>query len=799
MGIEYSFSDTETGGMLEDGGHEQRYEQAFQLAIVATDAEFNEIETHDLRARRKPNYIPSAGAQATTGILPKETDTYKTSEYDMATSMFNYIKANPGSTWIYWNMKFDTPVKRQTSFRALRDPLPTTSNGNTRADGMRIFKAAYCFDTQSKMVFPTGYQNKPSLKLGNVAAANGVVLIGAHDGVNDTRALMRVCKVIKDRDPKTWDHMMNLRTAQGVDNFLSENLLFMWTPPDATTYYTSAFCYVAHKGQGLVVSQSTNLKKSSNELLIANLAVDPETWRHKSDRDLLLILKGRNPDNPSEWLPSQDQPFKIIKRNDQPVMWPYMDDPCLIPGDTARSFTDREREVSRRRDSRLSALTREELEARRQSIQGDKALCDRLSVLADRMWKIWDNDKKMWVERDSGPKLLEDRIYDGIGLNMPQKENGQLRMFRNWFHSRPWEEREDIAMKFGELFKKPDEALRQSDSVQYEQQKTWRDYAVTMKRLAMIVLYEQERVHDCPGAYLKDPANRYWVEQYIYTRMTQPAVDSKGEPLKKPKYRTLDDAERLANDDLTRYHRELDTKRQRGELTPDLSEEYARRIEMTETCLEYYAEMRANLKEPVAPPPAVTRPTAEPPVSPYILDQYHAPDDHDPHCAKNPVYGSTPMLAPAPVPKPAPKPAAKTARAAAPTPAFEAAKKPAPKTNKAKKKKAAKAKAKATNKPKPNTAPAKSAIAKAAESIGKPAIVPKPLAEKRPVQGALFTRNGNPTRQAFMGVARRSPSTALNIQGHKAAVVTPAKPAQKAAKPTAKTAAPAAKKTKREP
>ncbi len=783
MGVEYSFSDTETGGMLEDGGHEQRYEQALQLAIVASDKDFNEIEVHDLKARRKASYVLSAGAQATTRIHPAEADAYKTSEYDMATAMHDYIKTNPATTWVYWNMKFDTPIKRQTSFRNLRDPLPTTSNGNTRADGMRVFKAALCFDTQSKLVFPTGYQNKPSLKLGNVAAANGVVLIGAHDGVNDTRALMRVCQTIAQRDPKTWEHMMNLRTAQGVDSFLSENLMFMWTSPDATSYYTSAFCYVAHKGQGLVVSQSTNLKKSSNEILIANLAVDPETWRHKSDRELLLILKGRNPDNASEWLPAQDQPFKLIKRNDQPVMWPYMDDPCLIPGDTTRTFTDREREVSRRRDSRLSSLSREELEARRKSIQEDPELCNRLSVLADRMWKIWDNEKKMWVERDGGPKLLEDRIYDGLGLNMPQKENGQLRMFKNWFHTRPWEQREEIAVKFGELFAKPDEALKQTDAVKYEQQKAWRDYAVTLKRLAMIVLYEQERVHECPGAYLKDPASRHWVEQFIYTRLTQPAVDSKGEPLKKPKYRTIDDAERLAHADITRYHEEIVKKRQKNELTPDLAEEYARKIEMTEECLEYYAKMRAELKIPVKPAPA------QPVI--HSMEQFHAPDDAAPMTRAEALQTLAPVII---------KSAAEqilattlTPPAAETAPADTAAEaKPASKGNKAKKKKAAKNKQKATA-TKPAT-PAKSAIAKAAEKVCAPEAPPKAPSQKRPVQGALFTAKGNPTKQAFASVARRSPSVALNAQGARKAMATA--PAKATPKPAAK---PAAKKIKREP
>jgi len=758
MGVEYSFYDTETGGMLEDGGHEQRYEQAFQLAIIAADADFNEVETYDLKSRRKPNYVPSAGAHVTTRIPIRETNTYKTSEYDMATSMVDYIKRHPSTCWIAWNMKYDTPIVRQTHFRNLRDPLPTTSNGNTRADAMRIAKAAYCFNPESGLVFPDGHNRNPSLKLGNMSGANGVVLIGAHDGVNDTRALMRLCKVMRDKDPKTWDHMMNLRTAKGVDDFLSENLVFMWTKPDATNYSTSAYCYVAHKGEGLVQSNSPNLKKTSNEIIIANLAVDPEKWIHADDRALLLMLKGRDPDNPESWLAHNDQPFRIIKRNDQPVMWPYMDDPCPMPGDIAHKYTDRQREVSRRRDPRLQDLPLEELERRRQLIQSNKPLAQRLSVLADRMWKIWDNDAKKWVERDTGPKLLEDRIYDGIGLNMPQSEAGRLRMLKNWFHSRPWEEREDIVVKFGELFPKPDEALLKSDPVKHGMQSQWRDYCVTLKRLGMIILYEQELAHECPGAYLRNPHHRYWVESYIYQRLTQPAADSSGTPLRKPKYRTIDDAERLANDDLAKYHSEVETKRNRHELTPDLAEEYARRISTTEDCLDYYAEMRAALREPVRPLPTYAGPgTTTPPV--VVHEQYHMPDDHPPR-----------------IQHPAPAPTAAFAKPDAPSRATA----DKAKVNKSKKKKQAKDHAKAQTKAVATTqkkqkqakqaatpVPVKSAVAKAAEKVVQPTPpkASKAATEKGPVQGTLFTAKGNPTRQAFVSVARRSPSVALNAQG----------------------------------
>ena len=621
MGAKYSFSDSETGGMLELGGHEQRYEQAFQIAIIACDENFNELEVHDLRARRKAGYVPAAGAAATTRIHPDETDRYKTSEYDMAHAMQKYITANPGSIFMYWNMKYDTPIKRQTFFRNLFDPLL----GNAKADGMRIAKAIYCFNPASALKFPVRFFNRdephkssPSLKLGNMCAENGITLIGAHDAIPDTRALKEICKLMSEQDSRTWNHMMSLCSSRDVLSFMTENKVFMWTAPDATNYATSAYCYATHKGQGNIDSTSPNLKKSGSEAVIVNLAVAPATWMGRDERELALMLRGRNPDDPTEKLRQYERPFEVIKINDQPIIWPYMEDPALIPGESGHKFTLRDLQVSALRAPQLSSLTRKDLEERATLIKTNTEACARLSIAAANMWPA----------KDDGPPLGEDRIYDGIGLNMPPEQSRLLRICLDWFHEHPWQEREAIAMKMGSLFPLPTDGLKQKNPEKYAELTDWefndparyehhlkcRDYAATLKRFGLITLYEQERVHECPGKYLRDPQNRQWVEDYIRTRLTQPAKDSKGEPLKKPKYRTIEDAERLAKADLDTYHEQLNERRRKRTLTPELSEEYARKIDMTNACLDYYAKLRTSLDSPTpgniasvaAPPPAAT-------------------------------------------------------------------------------------------------------------------------------------------------------------------------------------------------
>lgn len=632
MGVKYSFSDTETSGMLENRGHEQRYEQIYQLGIVAADENFNTVEAHNIAAKRKANIVGNAGAHATTGVGPREADKPKTTEYDMARTMTRYIERHPATVWMYWNMDFDTPNKRQMMFRSLSTTLATTSNGNIKADGLRIAKAAYCFNPDTGIAFPEGYQGKPSLKLGNMCKENGEPLSGAHDAVNDADALRRLCKVMAAKDKRTWAHMINMATKQGVDSFLQANPVFLWTPPHAYTYNTSAFCKVAHKGEALISGNSPNLKQTHNEIIIANLAVDPETWRHLDDRALMLVMKGRNPDNPRQSLGWNEKPFEILKRNGQPVIWPYEPDPVALPPGESGVSVEGRRRVSNLRDVRLMDLSPEELERRRKLIQEDRSLCDRLSIIADNMWKHWDDEKQMWVERDTGPKLLEDRVYDDVGLNMPQQQKRELRKLIQWFHDRTaagrWDACEELVDAMGNLFPKPDPALKQADKAKYEQHMLWRDYTTTMRRFGILILFEQERAHDCEWAYLRNPANRYWAEQFVYQRLTEPSKDSKGEPLEKPKYRTIDDAVRLANDDLARYEKQLETRRRNNNLPPEVAQEYEDRIRMTEECLQYYEDLRVQLVFPERRVPPASLPARSQPANP--PQQYHMPDDHKP-------------------------------------------------------------------------------------------------------------------------------------------------------------------------
>ena len=64
--------------------------------------------------------------------------------------------------------------------------------------------------------WPKGEDGKVSFKLENLSAANGIVHENAHDALSDVYATIGLAKLIKDKQPKLYDHLFNLRRKDAV-------------------------------------------------------------------------------------------------------------------------------------------------------------------------------------------------------------------------------------------------------------------------------------------------------------------------------------------------------------------------------------------------------------------------------------------------------------------------------------------------------------------------------------------------------------------------------------------------------
>jgi len=131
----YIFYDTETTGKV------TAFDQILQFAAIKTDAELNVLDTFDVRCRLLPYIVPSPGALLVTGTTVADITTCPLSHFEMMrlvhAKMHRWSQA--GSIFVGWNnMRFDEALLRQAYYQTLLPVYQTNTNGNGRADMMRM-------------------------------------------------------------------------------------------------------------------------------------------------------------------------------------------------------------------------------------------------------------------------------------------------------------------------------------------------------------------------------------------------------------------------------------------------------------------------------------------------------------------------------------------------------------------------------------------------------------------------------------------------------------------------------------
>ena len=136
----FVFYDTETSGLSAE------FDQIFQFAAVVTDANFNEIESINVRCRRQPYIVPSFGALMTTGIDPFALDTANMSNYDLACLLTDKFAAWSPATFIGYNTIRLMSHSSPSILKSLQPIYQTQIGGNGRLDCMKLVDALLKID-----------------------------------------------------------------------------------------------------------------------------------------------------------------------------------------------------------------------------------------------------------------------------------------------------------------------------------------------------------------------------------------------------------------------------------------------------------------------------------------------------------------------------------------------------------------------------------------------------------------------------------------------------------------------------
>jgi exodeoxyribonuclease-1 len=244
------------------------HDRPSQFAGVRTDADLNIIE-EPLVIYCKPadDYLPSAEACLITGITPQKAlqDGYPEADF---IEQINAAFSQPGTCAVGYNsLRFDDEVTRHTLYRNLRDPYAREwQNGNSRWDIIDMVRLTYALRPEG-INWPRKDDGSPSFRLEELTAANGIAHESAHDAMSDVLATIALAKLIREKQPKLFDYVLQNKDKHAVRAMLD-------TVSMKPVFHISAK-YPAVRGSCALVAPVAEHPTNKNLVIVYDLRENP--------------------------------------------------------------------------------------------------------------------------------------------------------------------------------------------------------------------------------------------------------------------------------------------------------------------------------------------------------------------------------------------------------------------------------------------------------------------------------------------------------------------------------------------
>lgn len=294
----------------ETTGINPRCDRPLQVAGIRTDFDLNEIdEPVNLYCQPSEDILPHPAACAITGITPNCLAEKGLSEADFMTRVHAQLAA-PGTCGAGYNtLRFDDEMTRYSLYRNFFDPYAREwQSGNSRWDLIDVVRAAYALRPDG-LEWPTDEEGRVTLKLERLSAANGIDHGHAHEALSDVRATIALARLIREKQPKLYDWLFQLRSKQKV----MDQIRLLQPMVHISGRFSAARHYV-----GVVLPLAWH-PRNKNALIVCDLHLDPEGLLALDAESLRQRLYTRRDDLLDGELPV---PLKLIHINKCPVVAP---------------------------------------------------------------------------------------------------------------------------------------------------------------------------------------------------------------------------------------------------------------------------------------------------------------------------------------------------------------------------------------------------------------------------------------------------------------------------------------------
>lgn len=302
MGAGFFFYDLETSGF------DPKYARIMQFAGQRTDETLCPVgEPVNILIRLTADTLPDPDAIMVTGITPQATLADGITEVAFLKYFYEQV-VQPDTIFLGYNsIRFDDEFMRYLHYRNYYDAYRWHwCDSCSRWDILDVVRMTRALRPEG-IIWPFSPDGKPSNRLELLTSVNKIDHFAAHDALSDVNATIAVTRLIKEKQPKLFHYLLDMRDKRKVAQLIQRGEPFAYSSGSYPSEYekTTAVVAVADlpNGQGALVY---NLRFDPEPLVRLTAEQLADRWRWRKDRTA---------DEPP-------LPVKVIKFNQCPAVAP---------------------------------------------------------------------------------------------------------------------------------------------------------------------------------------------------------------------------------------------------------------------------------------------------------------------------------------------------------------------------------------------------------------------------------------------------------------------------------------------
>lgn len=267
---------------LETSGFNPREQRIMQFAGQRTDMQLKPIgkpENHLLKMT--DDILPDPDAVLLTGITPQQTISEGMTEVEFLKIFHDQI-AIPGTIFVgFNNIRFDDEFMRFLQYRNFYDAYEWHwSDGRGRWDLLDVVRMTRALRPDG-IKWPFDSKGQPANQLGLLTSINKLEHANAHDALSDVLATISLAKLLKEKQPKLFEYLLNYRDKKKIAELVNRAEPFVYTSGKYANDYektTLAVKVVDHpKKAGALVY---DLRHNPAEYLDMSASELAKLWTH---------------------------------------------------------------------------------------------------------------------------------------------------------------------------------------------------------------------------------------------------------------------------------------------------------------------------------------------------------------------------------------------------------------------------------------------------------------------------------------------------------------------------------------